>query len=456
MEYFEDSCHNPQEGYACTGEIAAWDGNANSMDAWQIYGNVFYKTGQDTYLNTDAVVMIGDTVGPGPVTNNSVAYDNTIAGIKVGYNSSIHLNGGTGNVCRNNLWYDTKTSGCSANTSSNNILATSNPFVNYPGGDLRLSGTTAAGYSLGSPYNADLLGSTRGADGTWDIGAYEYTSGSSTPDTTSPTSPTGLAANATSQSSITVSWTASTDPIVAGQTTSGISNYIVERCQGSGCSTFTQVGTPTTSPFVDSGLTPNTFYNYHVRATDAAGNLSGWSNVVGATTQAPDTQAPTAPSNLQTSVVSSSSINLAWTASTDNVAVTNYTVERCSGTSCTTFTQIATPTTNSYSDAGLTGTTTYRYRVLATDAANNTSPYSNIASATTPRHLPSPSISRRATTLPKAPAPRPKTSPVTITPVLSPIPPGRRAANTETLSTLTERAALSVLETGTFPEAPSP
>ncbi|QQR77548.1 MAG: hypothetical protein IPJ67_00110 [Candidatus Moraniibacteriota bacterium] len=32
---FEDSCHNPQEGYACTGEIAAWDGNANSMDAWQ-------------------------------------------------------------------------------------------------------------------------------------------------------------------------------------------------------------------------------------------------------------------------------------------------------------------------------------------------------------------------------------------------------------------------------------
>ncbi|QQR77549.1 MAG: fibronectin type III domain-containing protein [Candidatus Moraniibacteriota bacterium] len=149
---------------------------------------------------------------------------------------------------------------------------------------------------------------------------------------------------------------------------------------------------PTSTPPALVPLTPLLprlpFYNYHVRATDAAGNLSGWSNVVGATTQAPDTQAPTAPSNLQTSVVSSSSINLAWTASTDNVAVTNYTVERCSGTSCTTFTQIATPTTNSYSDAGLTGTTTYRYRVLATDAANNTSPYSNIASATTPETPP--------------------------------------------------------------------
>ena len=50
-----------------------------------------------------------------------------------------------------------------------------------------------------------------------------------------------------------------------------------------------RVGTPTASPFVDSGLTANTFYNYHVKARDATGNESGWSNVVGATTQAPST-----------------------------------------------------------------------------------------------------------------------------------------------------------------------
>jgi hypothetical protein len=99
-----------------------------------------------------------------------------------------------------------------------------------------------------------------------------------TPDTTPPTSPTSLSASATSSSSISVSWTASTDNVA-------VTSYIVERCQGSGCSNFTQVGTPTTSPFVDSGLTASTFYNYHVRAVDAAGNLSGWSNVVGATTQ---------------------------------------------------------------------------------------------------------------------------------------------------------------------------
>jgi hypothetical protein len=97
-------------------------------------------------------------------------------------------------------------------------------------------------------------------------------------DTTPPTSPANLAANATSQSSITVTWNPATDNV-------GVTGYIVERCQGSGCSNFTQVGTPTASPFVDTGLTANTFYNYHARATDAAGNLSGWSNVVGATTQ---------------------------------------------------------------------------------------------------------------------------------------------------------------------------
>ena len=118
------------------------------------------------------------------------------------------------------------------------------------------------------------------ANGTRNASGYPITIGSGGGgDTTPPTSPINLAATSPSQSSISVSWTASTDAV-------GVTGYIVERCQGSGCSNFTQVGTPTASPFVDSGLTANTFYNYHVRATDAAGNLSGWSNVVGATTQA--------------------------------------------------------------------------------------------------------------------------------------------------------------------------
>ena len=212
---------------------------------------------------------------------------------------------------------------------------------------------------------------------------------SSTPDTTPPTSPTSLAANATSQSSITVSWNASTDNV-------GVTGYQVERCTGLSCTTFANVGNPTASPFVDSGLTASTGYSYHVRALDAAGNMSGWSNVVGATTQAPDTTPPSTPTSLSATATSSSTIDLTWTASTDNPptggGVTGYKVERCSGASCTTFTQVGTPTTNSYQDTGLSASTTYRYQVRATDAANNNSSYSSIAQASTPVAPPTPTF----------------------------------------------------------------
>jgi hypothetical protein len=96
-----------------------------------------------------------------------------------------------------------------------------------------------------------------------------------------------------------------------------------------------------------------------------------------------DTTAPSAPSNLSASVISSSRIDLSWTASTDNVGVSGYKVERCSGSSCTNFSQIATTTTTSYSNTGLSASTVYRYRVRAYDAAGNNSAYSSIVDATT-------------------------------------------------------------------------
>jgi len=213
---------------------------------------------------------------------------------------------------------------------------------------------------------------------------YAYTGGP--PDTQVPTTPTNLTATAQSSSQINLSWSASTDNI-------GVTGYRVERCQGAGCATFTQIATPTSNSYSDTGLSASTSYTYRVRAVDAAGNLSGYSTNASAITQAPpplDTQAPTVPTNLSASAISSSQINLAWTASTDNVGVTGYRVERCTGSTCTTFTQISTPTTsayndtgNSYNDTGLSANTTYRYQVRATDAANNLSSYSSIASATT-------------------------------------------------------------------------
>jgi hypothetical protein len=65
-----------------------------------------------------------------------------------------------------------------------------------------------------------------------------------------------------------------------------VTGYKVERCTGAGCSTFAQVATPSGTTFNDTGLTASTAYSYRVRANDAAGNNSSYSNTASATTQA--------------------------------------------------------------------------------------------------------------------------------------------------------------------------
>jgi len=87
----------------------------------------------------------------------------------------------------------------------------------------------------------------------------------------------------------------------------------------------------------------------------------------GGTPQPTDTQAPSTPTNLAAIALSSNQINLSWTASSDNVGVTGYRVERCQGSTCTNFTQIAIPSGTSNSDFGLSANTAYRYRVRAAD-----------------------------------------------------------------------------------------
>ena len=69
----------------------------------------------------------------------------------------------------------------------------------------------------------------------------------------------------------------------------GVTGYSVERCQGSGCSNFAQITTSPGTTFADAGLSASTSYSYRVRATDADGNLSGYSTVASATTQAGST-----------------------------------------------------------------------------------------------------------------------------------------------------------------------
>lgn len=93
-------------------------------------------------------------------------------------------------------------------------------------------------------------------------------------------------------------------------------------------------------------------------------------------TGVPDATAPSIPTGLTATAVSVSQINLSWTASTDNVAVTGYKVFRDS-------VQIATSTLTTYSDTGLSHSTTYSYTVAAFDTAGNVSAESASSSATT-------------------------------------------------------------------------
>ena len=96
-----------------------------------------------------------------------------------------------------------------------------------------------------------------------------------------------------------------------------------------------------------------------------------------------DTQAPTAPTNLAASGVTSSGATLTWTASTDNVGVTGYDVLRAPGASGGTFAVVGTPAGTTFTDSGLAANSTYRYQVRARDAAGNTSAVSGTVPVTT-------------------------------------------------------------------------
>ncbi|MGW7263922.1 carbohydrate binding domain-containing protein [Streptomyces sp. NPDC054842] len=89
-----------------------------------------------------------------------------------------------------------------------------------------------------------------------------------------------------------------------------------------------------------------------------------------------DTQAPSAPASLRSTAKTSSSVSLAWNASTDNVGVSGYDVYSGSN-------QVLTVSGTSATVSGLSPSTAYTFTVKARDAAGNTSGASNAVSVTT-------------------------------------------------------------------------
>jgi hypothetical protein len=181
----DSSIKDPNDGTSgTTGEICLWDSASGSFDNNAIYGNWFSHS-RSTGRNTSIVIGGDGSSWAGVGGTGNVVHNNTWAGIdEASTFSMVDLNGSS-NTARNNLFYDCVDTDVSANTTSDNDVAGADPFVSYATLDLRLSGATSPGTSLSSPYNTDPLGTTRGSDGTWDVGAYEYDSGGG--DVTAPT-----------------------------------------------------------------------------------------------------------------------------------------------------------------------------------------------------------------------------------------------------------------------------
>ncbi|MFB9446641.1 DUF4832 domain-containing protein [Dactylosporangium vinaceum] len=115
---------------------------------------------------------------------------------------------------------------------------------------------------------------TQNADGWLGLGAIGV-GGSTGGDTTPPSAPTGLTAPARTDTSVSLSWNASTDNV-------GVTGYRVLRGG-------VQVGTAASTSYTDTGLTASTAYTYTVQAYDAAGNTSAASSALSVTTSATST-----------------------------------------------------------------------------------------------------------------------------------------------------------------------
>ncbi len=173
-----------------------------------------------------------------------------------------------------------------------------------------------------------------------------------------------------------VTWTASTDNIAIGGYRvfrGATSNFVADESS--------VVGTVSETSFAEAGLTEGDHY-YRVAAVDTAGNVSAASAAVKATAVAPDTVAPSVPGGVAASA-SAASVALSWSASTDNVGVSGYSVFRgaSAGFVADAASKVADVTGTSYTDAGLAAGT-YFYRVVAVDAAGNASAASDAVQST--------------------------------------------------------------------------
>ena len=201
-----------------------------------------------------------------------------------------------------------------------------------------------------------------------DIGAHEYipTGPDIYPPSLSNGSPSGTLSSGTT--SVTIGLTTN-EPATCKYSTTPDVTY------ASMANTFSKTGGVSHSTPI-LGLSDGNSYSFYVRCQDGLGYANTSDYIISFSVAVPDYQPPTIPGDPLASPVSSSQINLTWTSPTDNVGVAGYQIYRDG-------IQVDTSPTNSYSNTGLSPSTTYTYTVSAYDAAGNESSQSSSVSATT-------------------------------------------------------------------------
>ncbi len=170
--------------------------------------------------------------------------------------------------------------------------------------------------------------------------------------------PSGVSASATSPRAVTVTWAAVT----------GAASYAVEQATGT-AGTFASAGVVTDPSISIANLTPNTTYRFRVRGVRGS-DLSPFSTEASVTTPNEAPVALVAPTGLNGSAQSASTIRVVWTAVPTAGA---YEVQRATLTG--EFAALDTTTALEYTSTGMLPITDYRFRVRAI-RGNETGPFS--------------------------------------------------------------------------------
>ncbi|MGI9304993.1 MAG: Ig-like domain-containing protein [Gammaproteobacteria bacterium] len=262
-------------------------------DDLQVYGCVFNQT-NDSWGGANGVIgtWTASTLTNARIYNNTFLDAQRLFGF---YNTP-----STGNRIHNNIFYSSAKADFGGVESHDYnhyvnmvddrvpveknrtvVRDSGNPFVNVGEDDFRLIRATRAAPTLFPPYNKDPLGAPRGADGTWERGAYEFI-GPDGPDTTPPAVAITSPAN--------------------GATVSGVKTISAKVLDGTGVTSVqfkldgNDLGSvDRSSPFAiswDTSQTANGSHTLNAVATDRAGNVAASSAV---TITVDDTSPPPPP-----------------------------------------------------------------------------------------------------------------------------------------------------------------